>query len=197
MKRRIAFFDFDGTITTRDTLLEIIKFHRGRPLFYLGFLLNTPFLLAFKLGLISNYSAKQRVLRFFFRNMPLTEFQSRCDQFGIGTLPSLIRPKATQEIQKLREGGATVVIISASAGNWISHWAATLDIPLLATNLEVQNERITGRIEGRNCYGPEKVNRIQAAYDLSAYDEVYCYGDSGGDKEMLELANRKFYKPFR
>jgi HAD superfamily hydrolase (TIGR01490 family) len=197
MQRRIAFFDFDGTITTRDTLLEIIKFYAGKPLFYFGFMVNAPFLLAFKCKLIPNYVAKQRILRHFFRNRPLTEFQARCDQFSVEILPSLIRPKALQEIQKLREAGATIVIVSASAGNWIHRWASSLEIPLLATNLEVKDEKITGRIEGHNCYGPEKVNRIKAAYDLEAYDEIYCYGDSGGDKEMLALGNRVFYKPFR
>ncbi len=197
MQRRIAFFDFDGTITTKDTLLEIIKFQKGVPLFYAGFLLNSPFLLAFKLKLIPNYIAKQRILRFFFRNNTLNEFQARCDDFAGIALPGLIRPKALLEIQQLRESGVTVVIVSASAGNWISQWADSNDIPLIATRLEIKNDRVTGLIEGNNCHGAEKARRIREVYDLSSYDEIYCYGDSGGDREMLGLGTRRFYKPFR
>jgi phosphatidylglycerophosphatase C len=46
VKRRIAFFDFDGTITTKDTLLEIIKFQKGTLRFYTGFLLCSPYIAA-------------------------------------------------------------------------------------------------------------------------------------------------------
>ena len=58
VKKGIAFFDFDGTITTKDTLLEFIKFSKGNLLFYAGFLLNLHFLVAYKLKIISNQAAK-------------------------------------------------------------------------------------------------------------------------------------------
>ena len=61
----------------------------------------------------------------------------------------------------------------------------------------MQDNIITGNFITKNCYGQEKVNRIKESYDLSKYDLIYAYGDSRGDKEMLELANNSFYKPFR
>ena len=57
--------------------------------------------------------------------------------------------------------------------------------------------KITGNLISKNCYGPEKVTRILESYDLLKYDYIYAYGNSRGDYEMLELANEKFYKPFR
>ena len=197
MKRRIAFFDFDGTITTKDTLLEIIKFQKGLIRFYIGFFLYAPVLIAFKLKIISNSWAKQLVLQFFFKNNRFADFQSRCNSFVDTVLPELIRPKALKEIKKLREIDAEVVIVSASAGNWIRNWTDSLGLKLISTILECKDEVITGKIEGRNCHGEEKVKRIQAVYDLSQYDEIYCYGDSSGDKPMLSLANISFFKPFR
>ena len=197
MKKRIAFFDFDGTITTRDTLLEIIKFQKGSLLFYIGFILYTPVLIAFKLKIISNSWAKQQVLKFFFRNDSLRDFQSKCDAFVERVLPALIRPKALKEIGKLKDINAEVVIVSASAGNWIKNWADTLGVKLISTILETKNEKITGRIDGRNCHGEEKVNRIKEIYDLTQYDEIYCYGDTSGDRPMLSLANISFFRPFR
>jgi HAD superfamily hydrolase (TIGR01490 family) len=197
VKRRIAFFDFDGTITTRDTLLEIIKFQKGALLFYIGFILYAPVLIAFKLKIVSNSWAKQQVLRFFFRNKSFADFQSQCDAFVNMVLPRLIRPKALGEIRKLKEIDAEVVIVSASAGNWIKNWTDSLELKLISTILECKDGVITGRIEGRNCHGEEKVNRIKAVYDLSDYDEIYCYGDTSGDKPMLSLANISFFKPFR
>ncbi|GAG97863.1 unnamed protein product, partial [marine sediment metagenome] len=48
----------------------------------------------------------------------------------------------------------------------------------------------------RNCYGIEKVNRVQETYTLSQYEYIYAYGDSHGDKEMLSIANERYYKNF-
>src|SRR5215470_6463338 len=80
MSSRIAFFDFDGTVTTRDTLLEFIRFSKGSLGLYSGFLLNSPWLFAYRLKIISNQAAKQRILSWFFRNTPLTEFDAQCNR---------------------------------------------------------------------------------------------------------------------
>ena len=197
MKRRIAFFDFDGTITTKDTLLEIIKYQKGTSRFYLGLILNLPYILMWKTGIIPNYVAKQKVVSFFFRNMAVDEFQRLCDAFATEILPGLLRPKALQEIKKLQEAGAEVVIVSASPGNWSDIWRKQIGMKSLATKLQVSNNKLTGRFDGKNCHGKEKVTRIKDAYDLSTYDEIYCYGDSRGDKPMLGLGTVSFYKPFR
>lgn len=197
MNDRIAFFDFDGTITTKDTLLEFIRFYKGTVSFYLGFIMCSPFLIAYKLKLIPNYVAKQQVLQHFFNGESVEEFQKTCDEFAEKKLPALLRPKAIQEIKKLQAGGSTVVIVSASAENWIRQWAAQHGLHVMGTRLATQNQKITGKIEGNNCYGDEKVYRIKDKYDLSDYREIYCYGDTGGDKPMLALATKAFYKPFR
>ncbi|MBS1668535.1 MAG: HAD-IB family hydrolase [Bacteroidetes bacterium] len=197
MKRRIAFFDFDGTITNKDSFLELIKFQKGPLLFYTGFLLNAPFLLAYKLKIISNSSAKERILRFFFNKTTLNDFQLKCDRFAMQNLPEMVRPKAIMEIRKLQELSAEVVIVSASAKNWLLKWSDAQQVALIATLLEVRNEKITGCIDGKNCFGEEKVARIQSQFDLSQYDEIYCYGDTSGDNPMLALATHAFYKPFR
>ena len=197
MSQTIAFFDFDGTITTKDTLLEFIKYSKGRFKFILGFLLNSPWLIAFRLKLISNQAAKERILTWFFRNTPLPDFQQTCDQFAADIIPKLLRPKALKEIETLRKNGTTIVVVSASPENWIRPWAGSLEIKLIATRLQVKENTLTGKITGKNCHGREKVNRIHEGYQLADYSIVYAYGDSSGDKPMLQLAHTAFYKPFR
>lgn len=197
VKKRIAFFDFDGTITTKDTLLEIIKYQKGTFRFYLGFLLYSPWIVAWKIGLIPNYAAKQKIVQFFFGKMPVDAFQRSCDAFATEVLPGLLRPKALEEISRLQQAGAEIVIVSASPGNWSDVWRKQLGLGSLATRLQVSEQKITGKFDGKNCHGKEKVTRINDAYDLSAYDEIYCYGDSSGDKPMLALGTFPFYKPFR
>jgi len=197
VSRTIAFFDFDGTITTKDTLLEFIKFSKGRFRFYAGFALNSPWLIALKLKMISNQAAKERMLSWFFRNTPLENFEATCDRFATSILPGLIRPKAMQEIAMLKEKGVPVVVVSASPENWIRPWTGPNSIDLIATKLEINNTKLTGRIQGRNCHGTEKVDRINQSFELSTYSTIYAYGDSSGDKPMLRLATNSFFKPFR
>ena len=217
MNRQIAFLDFDGTVTGKDTLLEFIKFSKGSLHFYLGFLINSPWLVAYRAGIISNQTAKERILTWFFGGIPLEVFQDTCNRFAATTLPGLIRPKALKEIRLLQEHSVEVVIVSASPANWLSPWTDEIGIALLATRLQTRNHpstpqpdtpdtapqptapttRLTGKILGRNCHGEEKVRRIRESYDLSAYDKITAYGDSSGDKPMLALANYTFFKPFR
>ncbi|MFL5808985.1 MAG: HAD family hydrolase, partial [Flavisolibacter sp.] len=170
MTKKIAFFDFDGTITTKDTLLEFIKFDKGSFRFLLGFLINSPYLLAYKLKIISNQSAKEKVLQFFFHDTPLSAFNEKCAAFVSGELPKLIRPKALEEIEKLQEKGSEVVIVSASPENWIRHWADSLRVQLIASRLEVKDGKVTGKILGKNCHGDEKVCRINEKFNLKEYD---------------------------
>jgi phosphatidylglycerophosphatase C len=209
VNRQIAFLDFDGTITTKDTLLEFIKFSKGSPRFYLGFLLNSPWLIAYRIKIITNQAAKQRILTYFFGRIPLDTFQDTCNRFAATTLPGLIRPKALNEIRLLQDKGVEVVIVSASPANWLQPWTDQLGAALLATRLETRTHpsspqpgataaiRLTGKIQDRNCHGEEKVRRIRESYDLSAYDRILAYGDSKGDKPMLALATNAFFKPFR
>jgi phosphatidylglycerophosphatase C len=197
VKKGIAFFDFDGTITTKDTLLEFIKFCKGVLPFYLGFVVNSPFLIAYKLKLISNQSAKEKILRYFFKDMPVEDFKKACDRFFRERLKSLVRPGAITEINRLKGEGYLVVVVSASPENWICQWAQGLGVELIASQLQVVEGKITGKILGKNCHGAEKVRRIKEKYHVSEYDPIYAYGDTSGDLPMMELAHNSYYKPFR
>lgn len=197
MKPAIAFFDFDGTITYKDTLFEIIKYHKGKRALYLGLAKLSPWLIAMKLGIISNAATKEKVLTFFFKDTPLQGFQRKCDEFIAKKLPQLIRPDALREINKHKQNNTTVVIVSASVENWIAGWCRQNEIQCIATRLETKDSRITGRIDGKNCNGIEKVNRIKALFQLDEYEVILAYGDTKGDKAMLSLAAFPYYKPFR
>jgi phosphatidylglycerophosphatase C len=197
LSKGIAFFDFDGTITTKDTMVELIRYQKGTVKFLLGFFFLSPFLIAMKLRILSIRASKEKLLRFFFGGMPVEEFQKKCNEFSNIKLPKLIRPAGLEKIHHLQQQGVEVVVVSASADHWVYPWCNQMNISLLSTKLQVVNGRISGKIEGENCRGQEKVRRIKQYYDLSEYDSIYCFGDSAGDKPMLSLATHSFYKPFR
>ncbi len=196
-KKKLVLFDFDGTITTRDTLVEFLRYYRGTFSFILGMIALSPTLLKYTLKLTPNWEAKQKVLQWFIGGEPLQQFEARCKAFSDTVLPALIRPRALETIKAYTLEDATVVVVSASAENWIGSWCESNGILCLATQLEVADGKITGRLCGENCFGPAKVKRIQQQFKLSEYGEIIAYGDSDGDRDMLALAHRKFYKPFR
>lgn len=197
MKKKLVLFDFDGTITTKDTFLEFIRYYHGSRGLYTGFLIHSPWLVLMKLKMFPNWKAKERILQHFFAGEPVERFAQKSQEFCEKVVPQLVRPGAIETIKAYLEENAAVVVVSASAENWVEPWCRSLNLNCLATRLETNGSTLTGKISGVNCYGPEKEKRIRSCYNLSDYDEIIAYGDTSGDLEMLALAQKKFYKPFR
>jgi phosphatidylglycerophosphatase C len=196
-KKKLILFDFDGTITTKDTLVEFLMFYKGPISFVMGMLILSPIVLLYLLKIIPNWKGKQVVLRYFLGGENIELFNKRCHEFSQKTLPRLIRKGAVEAIQQHKQDGATVAVVTASAENWVNPWCQTQDIQCIGTQLEVVNGRITGNLCGANCYGPEKVKRIEKEFLLHEYEHIIAYGDSSGDKEMFTIAHKHHYKPFR
>lgn len=192
----LAIFDFDGTITKKDSLLEFIKFYRGDYKFYFGLVLLSPVLVLYAFKIIPNWRAKEIVLSYFFGNEDEDVFSLRCKAFAENKLPLLVKSSALKAIKKHQSNGDRVVVISASAENWLMHWCQQHGLELIATQLEVKNNKITGKIDGLNCYGIEKRNRLEAYLKVKEYKEIYAYGDSSGDKDILALATHAYYRHF-
>lgn len=196
--KKLVLFDFDGTITAKDTLIEFVRFYRGKNQYFFGMVMLAPILALYATRLIPNWKAKQYFLSRYFKGEKISEFNIRCQKFSTGILPSLIRPQALKAIQAYRnENNVTLAVVTASAENWVKPWCEQHGLICLATKLEVKEGMITGKFSGKNCYGDEKVCRIREYFQLPEYTEITAYGDSSGDKQMLELAHNRFYKPFR
>lgn len=197
--RKIYAFDFDGTLTTKDTLPEFIRFAKGSGQMFCGFLLFSPLLLLMKLHLYPNWKAKQQVFSYFFKGMNIDDFNALCTHFAEQN-KHLLRPAGIEKVrQAIEEEQATVLIISASIDNWVRSLFDEIDkkIQVLGTQIEIKGGCLTGRFTTKNCYGQEKVNRLTALYPHREAYELIAFGDSRGDKELLDFADKGFYKPFR
>ncbi len=192
--KQIVAFDFDGTLTTRDTLLAFIRYAKGTTAFSIGFLLHAPLLILMKLGLYPNYKAKQRIFSYFFKGMQLSDFDALCRQFAEDNR-QLLRPKGVQTLREVEAKGAEVLIVSASIDNWVQPFFP--NVKVLGTQVETKDGVLTGRFLTRNCYGQEKVERILSLYPQRNTYRLMAYGDSRGDKELLAFADEAHYKPFR
>jgi len=195
--RALALFDFDGTLTKIDSLPDFIKFAVGKKSYYFGLLLLSPILVLYKLKVIPNDAAKERLLGYFFQGWDNHTFQELADNYSLQQLNNIIRPEAMKRLIWHQKQGHKVVIVSASMECWLRGWCNKNKIELIATVLEVSQGKLTGRFASKNCNGLEKVYRVQLALDLSLYGCIYVYGDSQGDQDMLGLADKAYYRSFK
>lgn len=201
MKKKLYCFDFDGTLTTSDTLLEFIKYAKGRGRFLMVFLMYSPLLILMKLHLYPNWKAKQQIFAHLFAGMRIEKFDALCRRFAEEN-QHLLRPKSITLVHEALVAGAQVFIVSASIDNWVRPFFDIRNlkgVQVLGTQIEVEDGKLTGRFKSNNCYGKEKVHRIAEAlksFERSEY-EIEAFGDSRGDKEMLAFADKGHFKPFR
>lgn len=190
----IAFFDLDGTLTTKDTMIQFIRFAKGNLIFYTGLLLLLPVLIAYRMGLLANWRAKEILFSFYFKGMSVERAQSLGQAFATKVIPQLLHPRALQEIEFHQKAGAEIVVVTASFAFWVKPWCDLHHFDLIATEYDTHDGLLSGLIKGKNCHGAEKVRRIKEKFDLLRFDKIYAYGDSTSDIKMLNLAHFKYLK---
>ena len=192
-----AVFDFDGTLTKRDSLLPFLHHLVGNKAFYQGLLKMSPVLTGYALKLIVNSPAKEALISHFIQGKIYSEVKQTAYDFADKGIPKLLRLKAIQRLEWHQAQGHQTIVISASPEIYLLPWATRMGFDLtIATQLEVVGDKLNGRFRGKNCYGQEKVQRLKAMLgDLEQYC-LYVYGDSEGDHPLLEHATYAYYRTF-
>ncbi len=191
-KEIIHVFDFDGTLTRKDSFIELIRTKAGTFGLFLGILCYSPWLVMMKLGLYSNEKAKQRVFSHFFKNMSVSDFSALCQELA-SRREEILNQDVLIKLEEALGHDQQVFIVTASAAEWVQPFLPVHErLTIVATGLEVENGRLTGHFSTSNCYGAEKVRRLKKLLPLSReHYYIVAYGDSRGDKEMFEFAEEK------
>jgi phosphatidylglycerophosphatase C len=190
--KTLVLFDFDGTITTKETFLEFIKFTRGKFKYYLGFIVYLPLLIAYRMGVISMGKLKEKLLSFHFKG----EEKERLFLSGKSFIEHLYAKQIIKQgfvdlINKYRREGADIAVVSASPEIWIMPFCERYGMVCVCTKMEFKSGYFTGKFTSPDCSYSEKKTRILASFNLSYYSNIIAYGDSEGDREMMDLANEK------
>lgn len=188
-KRRIVAFDFDGTLTTRDTLFAFVHFACGSWALAWGVVNLFLMLGAAFLHLYPNGKAKERFFSHFFKGMAYQEFCQLGRDFA-DSIERFRRNNVLEELLRCRDAGYEVYVITASIDEWVRPWCERHGIRnVLATRVEVADGTLTGRFSTPNCYGREKVLRLLEMEPERTNYHLMAYGDSRGDKELLAFAD--------
>ncbi len=195
--RTLALFDFDGTITKKDTFLDFFMFVYG-PWKIAGIALKiAPFIILHFLKIYSGKKLKELFFAYLIKGWSRERFVQEATNYYEKRLKKIIKTSALNEIKKLKNEGVQIVVVTASAEEWVVPFTDDMEIDIIATELEIAEGLYTGNIKGKNCRGDEKVKRIDEKYDTALFDRVFAYGDSSGDKEMLDMATEGFYRNFK
>jgi HAD superfamily hydrolase (TIGR01490 family) len=127
--------------------------------------------------------------------MEMKQLQTEAVSFAAESLPRIVRPESADRIAWHQAQGHRVIIVSASLELYLKPWAQALGITdVLATRLREEQGRAGAGFVGVNCFGEEKAQRVRDYLgELSAL-ELYAYGDSRGDSQMLAMADHAYYR---
>ena len=189
--RALALFDFDGTLTTRDTFLDFHRFFWGNRLF-LRALAGAATKCSLSLRFDRNF-LKEAFLTLLWKDVPHENYLAGAFRYAGNQVKGLLAPLAMSVFLRHIERGHNVYVVTASMKDWVEPWASEYGASVVGTELETANGILTGRMKGANCRGAEKTRRIAEVVDLNDYDKIYAYGNSSGDREMLLLADEKVY----
>lgn len=192
----LALFDFDGTITHRDSLTDFIPYAVGWKRFCAGLVVLTPALSLFALKLLANDKTKEIVLKHYFCGWPQERFLAVAEKFANEKLPSLTKPSAMERIRWHKQQNHTIAVVSASPELYLLPWCRKEGLELIGTRLEIVDGKMTGKLDGANCHGREKIQRIRKKYDLTKFERIYAYGDSESDRCQQEIAHEFHFRSF-
>lgn len=196
VKKELALFDLDGTLTTRDTALHFARHLKGWIGYWKLMFLLSPILVSYKFGLIGGSRAKAIFFRRIYKGMERNAVLQAARDYWTHNEGKILRTEAIEKLQWHLQNKHQVFIVSASADIWLLPISEMLKTELICTRMEIDGEFITGEIKGTNCNGPEKARRIKSEVNIGEYAEIYAYGDTSGDREMLALASKQFYRKF-
>ncbi|HEX4182008.1 MAG TPA: HAD-IB family hydrolase [Caulobacteraceae bacterium] len=197
--RPLVAFDFDGTLTTKDSFTDFLAWRAGAGRYVAGLVRLTPELLSYLSDRNRDRGRlKASATRMFLKGVSRDELDASTRRYAEIRARKLLRPDAVRAWKRWQAQGAQLVIVTASPEPVVAPFARGLGCDLLlGTRLEFDaRDRLTGRFDGPNCRGEEKVRRLQAVFGPEVRLEA-AYGDTSGDTAMLALADEAGFKVFQ
>ena len=192
----IAYFDFDGTLSNKDTLLPFLIYCIGY-IKFLGYLPRIiPVILLYVFKVINNQEAKERTLIITLKGLDEDTLIQKAKNFATTHLNKYLLPENYAKLEWHREHGHQIALVSANLAVYLRFFAQLHKIDyVIATEIELKDKVVTGKLATPNCYGEQKVLRIKEYLNKMnlSFDYAYGYGNSRGDHEMLLYVNEPYY----
>jgi phosphatidylglycerophosphatase C len=200
----VAAFDFDGTISRRDTLVPFLA-KVGGP---------TRFAAACgRLGLsgarrsvdIRNRDdVKERIIRMLLAGRSEDELRSRGELYARDLLVGGLRPMLLDRLHRHHHRGHRTVIVSASLVYYLEPLARELGMEhVIAVEPEVVDGRLTGALVRPNVRAEQKAVQLRewlGAHGLEPVEDpaatpvrLWGYGNTSGDHALLAMSHHRYW----
>jgi HAD superfamily hydrolase (TIGR01490 family) len=189
---QLVLFDFDGTLTRRDSLWAFLIFTRGRIAVFISILILSPVFVFYVLGFVNGGRLKEILLRWHMKGTTLSELQSLAVEFNDQIVDKMLRTEILEKLIMHKNNGDEVCVVTASCDVWVKPFCDKYQCSLLATEMEFDGSGYSGNFRTPNCNKQEKVVRIKAAYQLENFEKIIAFGNSDDDLPMFALANETY-----
>ena len=189
-----ALYDFDGTITTKDTtILLLVALLKLRP-WRFSWLIWFLFRMIVASDSVSKQGHKNKSIGYMIKGLSDIRLSGALKDFR-NKVKFLYRPSVLTSIDKTIQDGCTVLIVTASPSFAISDCVSDLPVIVLGTEFEKEGNIYTGLLKSENCYGQEKVNRINewATSNNITLSVQSAWSDHFSDFGMLSLSAKRYW----
>jgi phosphatidylglycerophosphatase C len=189
-----AIYDFDGTITSKDTtLLLMVELFKLRPWRFprvIWFLLR----IKFSDDNISKQGYKNSAIGYLIKGLDDTCLRMALQEFR-ARVKSLYRSLVMVSIDEAIRDGCTVLIVTASPSFAVRQCMSDIPVIVLGTEFEKVENIYTGTLSSENCYGKEKVHRINEWAKLNniTLSVKAAWSDHFSDFDMLSLSVNRYW----
>lgn len=198
MDKKIAIFDFDGTISTIDSTKFFLKDSFGIIYFIYGYYIRFIHLYIFsKVGLYDFIKLKEMRITFFLRNISIKKFDHLVKKFNKKFFKEHLKRSALNRLDWHKKKNHRIIILSATLQPLLTKWSNANGYTLIANGLISKNDTLTGSFERPDCSYDEKVNRLKEIIDLDNFNYLYGYGDTKSDYSFLDIVDEPYFQYFK
>jgi phosphatidylglycerophosphatase C len=187
----IAAFDVDGTLTTRDCVRPFLERAAGRRRLFTA-VLRRPLATAIAALRRDRDLMKEIIVGGSLVGKRVADVDAVGEQFAQFVLVNWLRPDTLRRLRWHQRSGHRTVLVSASLAAYLRPLALRLGVDdVLCTDSTRRGDRYGDRLNGRNCRAEEKRRRLELWLEEHrwVHAEVWAYGDSRGDRELLARAD--------
>ncbi|MEK5024296.1 HAD-IB family hydrolase [Paenibacillus sp. FSL M7-1046] len=193
MKTKFAFWDVDHTLLRGDSMLLFLWYGlRKKPLTAYRIAVVLWRTLCYKFGLIT---AEQAKAAFFYAVNGFSD--SDLEHFFDTQLRTRIYQDAYEELRRLKMEGFRILLVSASPYAYLKFFKKLPEVDfVIGTELMRKNGCYVPLIQGLNCKGEEKVERIRRYLEDKCqtidFENSCAYSDSLSDLPMFRLVRNRY-----
>ncbi len=189
----LALFDFDGTLTMRETFPDFMRYAVPPLRLAIGSVLLAPVVFGYRRGWVAGNPTRASIVQVGLRGVDAARLRAQGEAFARDVLPGVQRPEAMARLAWHRGRGDRIVVVSGGLDVYLAPWCTAQGVELSCSVLAERNGRISG-YAGAQCVGEEKVRRVRALCDPVDYAAVHAYGDTHEDHAMLAMAHHRTYR---